>query len=343
MPKFAVIRQDHTFVDLQGVTIHWYSWMPGKPKAIVLIVHGVGSIATTRSHFDAQHFMEIGMPGTSSLDTGWLGRHLASRPPMRAGTTLRGVAMSFSLTEMLRGGPNALPVPDATNFGLSGTSSTRTQRLNWLNASYAVETDPMRTAAQATQQTINTLTALNIGAYQPAGGAVYANNSFARALRSAAALIRGDIGVEVIQIDLSGWDTHSAQGPLTGGMATNMRTFADALGAFHADMDGASKLGRVTLVAMSEFGRRAAENGSAGTDHGHGGVMFVMGGGTNGGQVMANWPGLASGQLYQGQDVQVTIDHRDILADVVMKRLGNTNLDYVFPEFTYTNRNAVHP
>jgi uncharacterized protein (DUF1501 family) len=170
---------------------------------------------------------------------------------------------------------------------------------------------------------------------------VYPTTSFGRALRAAGALIRGDIGVEAIQVDLGGWDTHNAQGPLTGGMANTMRTLADALAAFHADMEGASRLGRVTLVAMSEFGRKARENGNQGTDHGHGNCMFVLGGNTNGRQVLASWPGLGAGQLYQNQDLHVTIDHRDVLAEIVQRRLGNTNIDYVFPGFTPSALNVV--
>ena len=119
----------------------------------------------------------------------------------------------------------------------------------------------------------------------PAGGAVYPAGSFGTALRSTAALIRADMGIEAVQIDIGGWDTHSAQGPLTGGMATTMTQLAQALAAFHADMNGAGRLGRLTLVAMSEFGRVARENGSQGTDHGHGNVMFVMGGAVRGGRV----------------------------------------------------------
>jgi len=137
-----------------------------------------------------------------------------------------------------------------------------------------------------------------------------------------------------VEIDLSGWDTHSAQGPINGGMAATMQQFAQALSAFHADMVGANRINTVTLVATSEFGRVARENASQGTDHGHGNAMFVMGGAVRGGRVMTNWPGLAAGQLYQGQDLQVTIDYRDILAEAVIRRLGNTNLDLVFPGFT---------
>ena len=172
----------------------------------------------------------------------------------------------------------------------------------------------------------------------PAGGAVYPGGSFGTALRSTAALIRADMGIEAVQIDLGGWDTHSAQGPINGGMAVTMQQFAQAIGAFHADMVGASRINNVTLIACSEFGRVARENASQGTDHGHGNAMFVMGGAVRGGRVLTAWPGLAAGQLYQNQDLQVTIDYRDILAETVLRRLGNTNLDLVFPGYTPTMR-----
>ncbi len=189
--------------------------------------------------------------------------------------------------------------PDPANFGLAGNSATRTQRLNWLGKAYQPERDPLRTAALNTQRTISTLSALNIAGYVPAGGAVYPGGGFGTAMRSTAALIRSDIGLEAVQIDIGGWDTHSAQGPLTGGMAQLMQQFAGALAAFHTDMNAAGRMGRVTLVAMSEFGRVARENASQGTDHGHGNAMFVMGGAVAGGRVLRNWPGLAAEQLYE--------------------------------------------
>ncbi len=236
------------------------------------------------------------------------------------------------------GAPDTLPIPDPANFGLSGSSSTRTQRLTWLGTAYQIERDPLKTAALNTQRTITTLSALNINGYVPAGGAVYPGGSFGAALRSTAALIRADMGVEAVQIDLGGWDTHSAQGPINGGMSVTMQQLAQAIGAFHADMVGANRINNVTLVASSEFGRVARENASQGTDHGHGNAMFVMGGAVRGGRVMTAWPGLAAGQLYQNQDLQVTIDYRDILAETVLRRLGNTNLDVVFPGYTPTMR-----
>jgi uncharacterized protein (DUF1501 family) len=300
----------------------------------LLIVHASGSTDPSRSHFDAQFFMEIGKPGDLNVVTGWLGRHLASRPPAKVDAALRGIGFNYGLPQTLVGAPDTLPIPDPANFGLSGSSSTRTQRLTWLGNAYQVERDPLRTAALNTQRTITTLSALNINGYVPAGGAVYPGGSFGTALRSTAALIRADMGVEAVQIDLGGWDTHSAQGPINGGMAVNMQQFAQAIAAFYVDMVYANKINNVTLVATSEFGRVARENASQGTDHGHGNAMFVMGGQVRGGRVLTQWPGLADGQLYQNQDLQVTIDYRDILAETVLRRLGNTNLDLVFPGYT---------
>ncbi len=308
--------------------------LPAYQSGQLLIVHAVGSTDPSRSHFDAQFFMEIGKPGDRNVVTGWLGRHLASKPPMRADAALRGIGFAFGLPQTLVGGPDTLPIPDPSNFGLAGNSSTRAARLAWLGNSYLIERDPLRTAALNTQRTITTLSALNIGGYVPAGGAVYPNNSFSNALRSTAALIRSDMGIEAVQIDIGGWDTHSAQGPLNGGMAVTMQQLAQGLGAFHLDMNAANRMSRLTVVVMSEFGRVARENASQGTDHGHGNVMFVMGGAVQGGRVMRNWPGLAPGQLYENQDLHVTIDYRNILAEIVQRRLANPNLSVVFPGFT---------
>ena len=308
--------------------------VPAYQSGQLLIVHAAGSTDPTRSHFDAQFFMEIGKPGDRNVVTGWLGRHLASKPPMQANAALRGLGFAFGLQQALVGGPDTLPIPDPSNFGLAGNSATRTQRLTWLGNSYQPERDPLRTAAMNTQRTITTLSALNISGYVPAGGAIYPGGGFGNAMRSTAALIRADIGIEAVQIDLGGWDTHSAQGPLNGGMAQLMQQFAGALAAFHTDMNAANRINRITVVAMSEFGRVARENASQGTDHGHGNAMFVMGGSVVGGRVMRNWPGLAAGQLYEGQDLAVTIDYRNVLAEIVSKRLANPNLDLVFPTHT---------
>ena len=204
--------------------------LPAYQSGQLLIVHATGSTDPSRSHFDAQYYMEVGKPGDKNIVTGWLGRHLAQA----SAATRRGAARGrLRVRAAADAGWRArvrCRFPNPANFGLAGNSSTRTQRLAWLGNAYLTERDPLKTAALNTQRTINTLSALNIGGYVPAGGAVYPNNGFGAALRSTAALIRADIGIEAVQIDIGGWDTHSAQGPLTGGMATTMTQLAQSLG-----------------------------------------------------------------------------------------------------------------
>jgi uncharacterized protein (DUF1501 family) len=305
----------------------------------LLVVHATGSTDGTRSHFDAQKYMEIGKPGDTSLFTGWLGRHLYSIDPMNPNAILRAVGIGDGLSRTLVGSPLSLPIPDLASFGLTGNAATRPNRVSALGDMYNAVADPLNAAADTTIATMDLLSQINFTGYQPAGGAVYPTSNFGNSLKSTAALIKAQVGVEAISIDLNGWDTHSNQGPTSGAMNTVMTTLANAVAAFYTDMTSGSPLPPTfTLVVMSEFGRRVAENGSLGTDHGHGNMMMVLGQNVNGRRVLTQWPGLQPGQLYQGIDLQVTIDFRDILAEIVQRRLGNTNLPYVFPGYTPTFR-----
>ena len=297
----------------------------------LLLVHGAGSVASSHSHFDAQRYMEVGKPEDLSLTTGWLGRHLATAPPFLANAPLRALSLANALPTTLAGSPLALPVPNPASFGLGGASATRAERVQWLSDVYGAVDDPVKAAAENTTRTFNLLARIGFSTYKPSGGAVYPPNGFGNALKSAAALIKAQVGVEAIHIDIGGWDTHSSQGPVSGGMATNMKTLAGALAAFHADI-ASGTVTNVTTAVVSEFGRTVHENASKGTDHGHGNVMFLMGSHIDGGRVLAKWPGLDLDQLYLKQDLQVTIDYRDILAEVVQKRLGNSALSSVFPD-----------
>jgi uncharacterized protein (DUF1501 family) len=255
---------------------------------------------------------------------------------------LRAVGINTGLQQSLIGGPLTLPIPNLDSFGLSGTTSTIPARTTALQDMYNSVADPVHSAAETTIQTIALLNTINFAGYVPAGGAVYPTGSLGLALKSTAALIKAQVGVEAVAIDVLGWDNHSNQGPLTGTMATLMSNLAGAMAAFYTDMSSGSPTPpSTTLVAMSEFGRRVAENGSLGTDHGHGNVMLVMGHCISGGRVLSQWPGLQPGQLFQGLDVQVTIDYRDILAEIIQTRLGNPNLNYVFPAFTPTIRGVT--
>ena len=348
-PTIAIPRPDSTATN-KGIALDNFFAFPQAMAGLfpafqamnLLVVHATGSVDNSRSHFDAQRFMEVGKPRDPSIVTGWLGRHLASAAPMRTNAPLRALGLSSGLAKQLVGGPKTLPIADPPNFAIGGAVATRTERANWLRADYTTSAEPTRSAAIDALNTIDLLRLINFTGYAPANGAVYPNSSFGRGLRSSAALIKADIGVEAIQIDLGGWDTHSNQDPLAGSMFRSMQDLSNTLGAFHADVIGSGLAQNVTVVVMSEFGRNARQNGSLGTDHGRGNCMFVMGRNVDGGRVLVNtWPGLDRAVLENGQDLKVTLDHRDILAEVVKNRLGNPNLGLVFPDFVPTVRGVT--
>jgi len=306
----------------------------------LLFIQACGSTDSSRSHFDAQRFMEVGKPNDPSLVTGWLGRHLATTAPKDPNALLRAVGISSGLQRTLVGGPLTLPIPDLDNFGLTGSGSTNAARMTALNDMYGGVTDPLKAAGVNTVATINLLNTINFAGYQPSGGAAYPTGSLGLAMKSTAALVKAQVGVEAVAIDVSGWDTHANQGVLVGTMAGLMQSLGDSMAAFHRDMS-AGNAPSTLVVAMSEFGRRVAENGSVGTDHGHGNLMMVMGPGAQGGRVLSQWPGLGPGQLYQSLDLQVTTDYRDVLAEICSKRLGSSNLPALFPNYTPTFKGVV--
>jgi uncharacterized protein (DUF1501 family) len=278
--------------------------------------------------------MEVGKSADPSVNTGWLGRHLATSTPSRANASLRAIGFADGLVDTLKGAPSTLPIPDPSNYGVAGSGSTRLARQAWFQQEYQDSPEPVKSAALDALQTINLLRAINFASYVPANGAVYPNSGLARGLRSTAALIKADLGLEAVHLDVGGWDTHTQQDPIAGSMAQTMTGLAGALGAFWQDMIAGPQPQTITVVAMSEFGRNARENGGRGTDHGRGGAMFVMGHGINGGRVVApNWPGLDKANLADGQDLKVVVDYRDILAELVQRRLGNNNLNVIFPGY----------
>jgi uncharacterized protein (DUF1501 family) len=302
----------------------------------LLIVHATGQLNNSRSHFDAQRYMEVGKPVDPNLVTGWLGRHLASIPPLKPDAPLRALGVASGLQKTLVGAPKTLPIADPANYSIGGSTTTQPQRISFLQADYAGADEPLHSAALDATNTVGLLKSVNFAGYLPANGAVYpANSAFAKALKSVAVLIKSDVGIEAAQVDIGGWDTHSSQDPLAGSMFRTMQDFSNSLAAFYADVIATGY--SVTVVSVSEFGRNVRENGSQGTDHGRGTVMFAMGKGIVGGRVLAkNWPGLAREVLADGQDLQVTVDYKDILAEIVQRRLGNPNLDIVFPSWTPT-------
>ncbi len=316
--------------------------MPAYQAGNLLVVHGAGLTHNTRSHFDAQHYMELGKAADPTVNTGWLGRHLAMTSPMKNGASLRAITLADGLAETLKGSPKALPISDPANYGIAGSTTTRNERQAWLGADYNESADPMKSAAADALNTINMLRTLNVAGYAPANGAVYPNTGLGRGLRNSAALIKADIGVEAVHLDIGGWDTHTNQDPIAGGMNNQMVQLSGAIGAFWQDCIASGLTQNVTVVVLSEFGRNVRENGSRGTDHGRATAMFALGRGINGGRVMANnWRPLAPENLADRQDLAVTIDHRDILAEIVKNRLGNDQLGVVFPGYTPVMRGVT--
>jgi uncharacterized protein (DUF1501 family) len=307
-------------------------------------VHASGSPDPTRSHFEAQKFMEAGAPNQAANlpASGWLARHLQTSPPMSSGP-LRAISVDYLMTRSLTDGPAALPIPDLSGFVMPGDAATAARRRRALLRMYVPPSTAQATslgaAALDTVQTIDLLGSIDFAHYVPSNGASYPQTSFGNKARSAAALIKAHAGVECIEIDLEGWDMHTNLGPLQGAMANHVDHLARTLAAFYADMGNGMR--NVTVVVMSEFGRRAAQNGNFGADHGHGNCMIVLGGGIHGGQVLCQWPGLAPAQLDNG-DLAITIDYRDILGEILARRLHSSNVATVFPSYTPVFRGIAY-
>lgn len=305
---------------------------PAWDNGHLAIVHAAGAQNWSRSHFDAQKWMEASSRDIG-VNTGWIGRHLATINEMRPGSPLRGISLTYGMVLSMNGGPKSLPIPDPEDFDFGGRHRDTADMVRWIATQYSKVQDETKAAILNMKNTMATLDAIRFRNYAPKGGAVYSDDGFGYSLKATAALIRANVGVEAIHIDLDGWDTHAEQGPIGGYMASLMNRLGRNLGAFYRDLSFDNKMGW-TMVVLSEFGRTAIENGAAGTDHGTGNCVFVMGGAVNGQRVYGRWPGLARNQLLDGYDLAATTDYRAILAEIVKKRLGNTKLSTVFPGYT---------
>lgn len=304
----------------------------------LLIVNATGLEDPTRSHFDAQRFMERGTTSAlaSRLESGWVARHLSTSSPAGAGA-LRALALEDGVPTALDDAPATLAIHHPGGFVLPGRPGTAPQRVVTLGNMFGDEPAPLGPLADTTVAALQLLGSVNFAGYAPANNAVYPSTNFGDQMRSTAAMVKAGIGLEVFAIDYDrdrGWDHHAQANPIIGAFATKLRDLARGLEAFYLDLRD-THLDSVTVVVLSEFGRRVAQNASNGTDHGHGNALMVMGGRINGGQMLCNWPGLAPSALDDG-DVAITLDHRDVLAEILQVRLGNPNLDLVFPGYTPT-------
>jgi uncharacterized protein (DUF1501 family) len=293
------------------------------------IVHAVGSPDPTRSHFDAQDYMESGTPGQKATDNGWLNRALQNMPEEKP-SPFRAVAFGPYLPRTLQGSAPAVAIADLKQFKMYGPQQTVE---GGFEAMYAQTVDhAMRGVGNETFEAIDQLKKINPDSYQPENGAQYPKSRFAQSLQEIAELFKADLGLEVAFLDSGGWDNHVNEGGVQGQLSNLLKDLGQGIAAFHQDMG--DRMGDVVFVSMSEFGRTAHENGNRGTDHGHANCMLVMGGNLQGGRVYTKWPGLNEDQLNQGRDLAVTTDYRSVLGEIISKHLGDTTLASVFPGFS---------
>ena len=339
-PSIAIPRPRNgadSAIDLDGFFGLHPSMAAFKPlwdRKHLAIVHAAGSPDNTRSHFDAQDYMESGTPGVKATEDGWLNRALAGANQPQA-SPFRAVAMGGSLPRTLAGPVPAIAMSDIRTFGVGGRGRGAEIASNTFEAMYEQSVDAvLHGTGDETFEAVKMLRSADPEKYSPAPGANYPRGRFGDSLRQVAQLIKANLGVEVAFADIGGWDHHVNEGSVQGQIANVTREFSQSIAAFWNDL---GDLGEDTvIVTMSEFGRTARENGNRGTDHGHANVMFVLGGPVKGGKVYGRWPGLAPEQLYEGRDLALTTDFRQVLGEAVYRHLGNRGLERVFPGFEKT-------
>ena len=332
-PSIAIPQNQ--VIDLDGFFGLHPSLAPFKPlydAGHLGIVHAAGSPDMSRSHFDAQDFMESGTPGMKSTQDGWLNRALQAEDQAlkRKETAFRALAVGPDVPLTLAGKIPAIALNNVNNFSIAGRGPTPSPTASAFQAMYGESGDHIfHAAGEETFEAVKMLRAANPAQYQPAPDADYPHSEFGNRMMQIAQLLKSNLGVETAFTDIGGWDTHHNQGSVEGQLSNRLRDFSQSISAFWRDMGDNAET--VSLVTMSEFGRTARENGTAGTDHGHANVMFVLGGNVKGGKVYGRWPGLDDHQLNEGRDLALTTDYREVLGELVDKTIGATNLELVFP------------
>ena len=296
------------------------------------IVHAAGSPDMSRSHFDAQDFMESGTPGIKSTEDGWLNRALQAEDLVyrRDQTAFRALALGPDVPRTLAGKVPSIALGNINNFSVAGRGPAPSPAASAFEAMYGGSGDQIfHAAGESTFEAVKMLRSANPAQYQPVAGADYPNSEFGNRMKQVAQLLKSNLGVETAFTDIGGWDTHQNQGSVDGQLSNRLRDFSQSISAFWRDMGDDAE--NITLVTMSEFGRTAHENGTGGTDHGHANVMFVLGGNVKGGKVYGRWPGLNNNELNEGRDLALTTDYRQVLGELVNKTISATNLELVFP------------
>lgn len=290
------------------------------------LVPAAGSPHPTRSHFEARDYLETGVPGNAGLD-GWLNRYLALTP--ERSQPLRAVAISELVPRALSGRAPVFALTDPEKVGVGRGKGSLGEGFARL---YAGRTDPLSQSAQHMLETSEKVRDAAGQPYSPSNGAKYPAQG--KRLMQVARLLKAGFDVEIAWIEFGGFDTHTGQAGPNSGLARSLRVLGDSMAAFHSDMGEA--MHDIAVVVMSEFGRTVAQNGTDGTDHGHGGLMLVLGGPVLGGKIHGEWPGLAKSDLYQGRDLEVATDYRRVLGDIVSDHMGLTRFDGLFPGYQHS-------
>ena len=302
------------------------------------VVHSVGSPDNTRSRFDVQDYMEAGTPGVKSTRDGWLNRVLQTSKSDKD-SPFRAVAMNGQIPRTLVGRAPAIAMTNLSDFAINAGVYTQSVQGGFEGIWQQNAEGGLGSTGKETFEAVNFLKQANPAQYRAENGARYPNNPFGNSLRQIAQLIKAGVGLEAAFTDTPGlnWDTHANEGGGRGQIANLLNNFGQAIAAFANDLG--RRMDDVVILTMSEFGRTARENGSRGTDHGHANAMLVLGNSVKGGKIYGDWKGLSNENLYDGRDLAVTTDFRDVLGEVAVKHLGNKNLDKIFPNYSASAKN----
>src|ERR1700722_9813092 len=328
IPQNQVLDLDGFF----GLHPSLAAFKPLYDQGHLAIVHAAGAPDMSRSHCDAQDFMESGTPGVKGTEDGWLNRALQEEDlrHRQQHTAFRALAFGSQVPRTLAGKVPAIALSSVNSFAVGGRGPNPSPAANAFEEMYGQSGDTIfHATGEETFEAVKMLHDANPAQYTPAPGIEYPNNEFGNNMKQIAQLLKSNLGVEAAFTDVGGWDTHQNQGGVNGQLSDRLREFSSAISAFWRDMGDEAE--NITLVTMSEFGRTARQNGTGGTDHGHANAMFVLGGQVKGGKVYGRWPGLSNEQLNEGRDLAVTTDFRQVLGEAAYKALGSKNLELVFP------------
>ena len=321
-------------IDLDGYFGLHPTLAPFKPiydEGHLAIVHAVGSPDNTRSHFDAQDYMEAATPGNKGTADGWLNRYMQAKKDAKA-TPFRAVSFTANLPRTLLGPAPAIAMTNISDFGVRAGQGNAQVAKGFEELYSQGLSDVLHGTGKEAFEAVKMLKKANPAQYTAANGANYPRSQFGQALLQIAQLIKSDLGVEVAFTDVGGWDTHANQGSSRGQLANRLQDFSQGIAALHKDLG--DRMRNVVILTMTEFGRTIRQNGSGGTDHGHASVAFALGGPVQGGKVYGKWPGLAIEQLYEGRDLALTTDFRDVFSEIASRHLGASNLSAIFPGFS---------